>query len=161
MTDLTISIIDTSARPSTSPSAEVEKPPLPSKPLEPANPLAAGAMDHPLDAYVKGYPKIAARMSLIPETAMFRRFGALNARNLLYLQSDLAYIEKELEQLEWEDSKSNIGKRNRYAQNMRFLHTASVARDGGTKQRELVMRMRETLHQYSKLSRGWKSVKLY
>jgi hypothetical protein len=84
-------------------------------------------------AYVKGHPKIAARMSLTPETAMFRRFGAPNARNLFYLQSDLAYIEKELEQLEWEDNKSNEGKRNRYAQNMRFLNTVSMARDGGIK----------------------------
>jgi hypothetical protein len=150
MTDLTISALDSSVNSTTSPSAAAEKVPQLPKPVGPTAPPTANGVAHPLDAYVKGYPKIAARMSLIPETAMFRRFGALNALNLLYLQSDLAYIEKELEELECEDSKCNIGKRNRYAQNIRFLNTASIARDGGTKQRELVMRMRETLHQYSK-----------
>lgn len=50
-------------------------------------------------------------MSLIPETAMFRRFGALNARNLLYLQGDLARIEEELVKLEWSDSQSSHEKK--------------------------------------------------
>jgi hypothetical protein len=38
-----------------------------------------------LDEFVVGYPRMAARMGLIPETAMFRRFRTLNCRNMLYL----------------------------------------------------------------------------
>lgn len=82
----------------------LEKPPTPTSPIIEFPP-------HPLDAFVPGYPKIAARMSLIPETAMFRRFGALNARNLLYLQGDLARIEEELVKLEWSDSQSSHEKK--------------------------------------------------
>jgi hypothetical protein len=106
-------------------------------------PDAPVAPPHPLDDLVMGYPKIAGRMGLIPETAMFRRFGALNARNLLYLQSDLVHIENKLKSLEWEDSRST-GKREKYATDHYW-----IKRDGDVRQRELVMKMRDTLHQYS------------
>ncbi|KAH3943296.1 hypothetical protein HBH70_118080 [Parastagonospora nodorum] len=104
---------------------------------------------HQLDAFVPGYPKIAARMSLIPETAMFRRFGALNARNLLYLQGDLARIEEELVKLEWSDSQSDTGKKAYYASSSKLLGNASVLRDGDVRQRELVERMSDTLCRYN------------
>jgi hypothetical protein len=48
-------------------------------------------------------------MGLIPKTAKFRSFGRLNARNLLFLQNDLARIEKDLLKFEWEDSGSIEG----------------------------------------------------
>lgn len=102
-----------------------------------------------LDAFVKGYPKIAASMGLIHETAMFRRFGALNARNLLYLQNDLADIETALNKIEREASDSTAGKKRKYALDAYWLKTASPARDEDTEQRDLVLRMRDTLRQYS------------
>jgi hypothetical protein len=114
----------------------------PPKPFHPAD-------KRPIDDYVMGYPKIAAQMGLIPETAMFRRFGALNARNLLYLQCDLASIEEKLFKLEWNDHKSSTGKKSRYAVDAFWLDNATAVRDGDTKQRDLILRMRETLHQYS------------
>jgi len=117
-----------------------EKPPLEVAPAYPP---------HPLDAFVPGYPKIAARMSLLPETGMFRRFGALNIRNLLYLQGDLARIEEDLVKLEREDSQSATGKKQYYAHSSKLLGNASVLRDGDVKQRELVEKMRDTLHLYS------------
>jgi hypothetical protein len=120
---------------------------------EPA-PVVPSLPKHPLDDYVMGYPKIATRMGLIPETAMFRRFGALNARNLLYLQNDLAQMEEELLELELEreDNESATGEKGKYALNAYWLGTASVSRDGDTKQRDLVLKMRDVLHQYSMCS---------
>jgi hypothetical protein len=47
----------------------------------------------PLADLVQGYPKLAGRMALDPDMQMFCSFGALNMRNLLYLQNDLVYIE--------------------------------------------------------------------
>jgi hypothetical protein len=88
---------------------------------------------HPLDEFVMGYPRMAARMGLIPETAMFRRFGALNCRNILYLQNELCQLECDLQKLEWADSASTTG----------------MKRDGDAKQRDLVMRLRTTLREYS------------
>jgi hypothetical protein len=43
---------------------------------------------------VNGYPKLARHMGASPEIAIFRRFGALNAQNLLYLQAELVHLEK-------------------------------------------------------------------
>ncbi|KAK8199122.1 uncharacterized protein BKA78DRAFT_290817 [Phyllosticta capitalensis] len=43
-----------------------------------------------------GYPKLAQRMGLKPETAIFRRFAFLNKLNILYLQAELAELEKQL-----------------------------------------------------------------
>ncbi|KAH4116562.1 hypothetical protein HBH47_166270 [Parastagonospora nodorum] len=117
-----------------------EKPPLA---------VAPACPPHPLGAFVPGYPKIAARMSLLPETGMFRRFGALNARNLLYLQGDLARIEEDLVKLEWEDSQSAKGEKQYYSHSSKLLGNASVLRDGDVKQRELVEKMRDTLHLYN------------
>lgn len=42
------------------------------------------------------YPRLSEFMGLWPEMAIFRRFGALNAQNLLFLQAELAHLEREL-----------------------------------------------------------------
>jgi len=63
--------------------------PPPSKPTPaPASPAS------PLHDLIPGYPKLAGRMEIMPEIAMFRSFGALNARSLLYYQSELAHLEE-------------------------------------------------------------------
>lgn len=87
---------------------------------------------------------------------MFRRFGALNARNLLYLQNDLVMLEQELKLVEAEDSKSNEGKKERYSWNSYWLSNSDESindqlRDGDTRQRDLVLRMRSLLAEYSTL----------
>lgn len=43
-----------------------------------------------------GYEKVAHLMSTHPETAIFKRFGFLDASNTLYLQAELIYLEREL-----------------------------------------------------------------
>jgi len=103
----------------------------------------------PFDDHVMGYPKMAARMGLIPETAMFRRFGGLNARNLLYFQCELAEIEDELKELDWENHKSTAGKKNMYARDYYWLEAATAKRDGDVRQIGLVLKMREMLKEYS------------
>jgi len=167
MTDLAISSSDAKA------AAAAAKPPsapaLPEKPTPtattnvPTNPagLDPNTLEHPLDAYVKGYPKIAHRMGLVPETAMFRRFGALNARNLLYLQQELAVIEKKLIKQEWDDNQSQGSKKCKYAIDARWLHSATSARDGDTKQKDLILEMRNLLNQYSEsMHHVWPTGKL-
>ncbi|OJI88570.1 hypothetical protein ASPTUDRAFT_135162 [Aspergillus tubingensis CBS 134.48] len=54
----------------------------------------------------KGYDKLAALMSRDPGSSIYRRFSKLNAKNLLYLQAEVAYIENELRTIIVEDSKS-------------------------------------------------------
>ena len=102
----------------------------------------------PLHDLVIGYPKLAGRMSVVPQTAAFRRFGALNTRNLLYLQSELTDLERDLKEAEREDSLSDKGRKKRYAVDHRWLIRSH--RDGDTKQLDLFNKIRAKLKEYSK-----------
>jgi len=68
-----------------------------------------------LKELVVGYPKLAEKMKIYPTVAIFRRFNALNARNLLYIQSELSHYENELKKLELLDSQSDVGLRDLFA----------------------------------------------
>ena len=45
---------------------------------------------------MEGYSKLASLIGAYPDTLIFRRFGALSAQNLLYLQAELVHLEHEL-----------------------------------------------------------------
>lgn len=96
--------------------------------------------------FVIGYPRLAARMSFNPETAAFRRFDALNMRNLLYPQAELVNMEKDLHDLETRDKASTHVNKSRYATNYTFLEFSDD--DGNTDQLDLVMRIRSKLEEY-------------
>jgi hypothetical protein len=70
-----------------------------------------------------GYPQIATFMAHNPEMLMVRRFRGLNARNLLYLQAELVYIEKSLLECEKEDAKVKEKKdpRSHYSRDYEWL----------------------------------------
>lgn len=46
---------------------------------------------------VNGYSKLASLMGAYPGTLIFRRFGAISAQNLLYLQAELVHLEHEFQ----------------------------------------------------------------
>lgn len=100
-----------------------------------------------LQGYVKGYPKLAARMEILPELTIFRRFGALNAQNLLYMQAELAHLEKKLKERQRDDSDNPSGKISRYATNWFWLN-ASEGTDDDV-QLKLILRIRAVLKEYS------------
>ncbi|KAF2119410.1 hypothetical protein BDV96DRAFT_610437 [Lophiotrema nucula] len=106
--------------------------------------------DHPggpLHDLVIGYPRLAGHMGAIPQTACFRRFGALNTRNLLYLQCELMFLEDKLKEAEKEDSLNDKGKKKRYAVNHLWLLRSD--RDGDTTQLDLVREIRAKLKEYN------------
>jgi hypothetical protein len=109
------------------------------------------ASRNPLANKVRGYPKLAGQIGLRPELSIFRRFGALNAENLLYLQAELVLLEKALDEQQHIDDASNNLRRSKYALNWYQLKNSE--RNGNTEQLELVYRIRETLKQYSKSTR--------
>src|SRR3954467_14336790 len=45
----------------------------------------------PLGNHVIGYPRLACQMEIQPETTIFKRFVALNSKNLLYLQAEISF----------------------------------------------------------------------
>jgi hypothetical protein len=67
--------------------------------------------DHrkPWTRYPMGYPRFAAFIANDEDrsTTIFRRFQRLSARNLLYLESELAYLEAEQDRLDQESRKSH------------------------------------------------------
>ena len=61
------------------------------------------APSHP--ARLEGYPSFAQFIATDSDAAIYRKYGHLSARNLLYLQSELHELEAQLQQLDTEDAK--------------------------------------------------------
>jgi hypothetical protein len=106
----------------------------------------------PFSGIVVGYPKLAAKLEVLPEAAIFRRFGALNAQNLLYYQAELAFLELELRAQQKQDSESQNGQGASYATNWQWLKHSKT--DGDGRQLDLVMQIRDLLKQYSEFKRA-------
>lgn len=102
----------------------------------------------PWKEYPGGYPMIAERIALKPQTAIYRRFDALNARHLLYLQAELSIMEKKLHDVEEEDHVKNLG----YAINYQRLLERDDGR--GNIQLSLVKAMHKKLNEYSEWLTG-------
>lgn len=109
------------------------------------------ASGDPLADRVKGYPKLAGQIELRPETAIFRRFGALNAQNILYLQAELVLLENELRDQQRADCLSGHPRKSKYAESWYQLRTCQERDDGDVRQLDLILRIRETLRLYSML----------
>jgi hypothetical protein len=101
----------------------------------------------PFPDSVVGYPKLAAKFGVLPEAAIYRRFGALNAQNLLYYQAELTYLERKLQAQQQRDNNDQKGHGASYAINWYWLRQSKT--DGDGRQYELVMQIREVLKQYS------------
>jgi len=86
-------------------------------------------------------------MELRPELAIFRRFGALNAENILYFQAELVSLEQSLRKQQKADSESGHERRSKYALN--WYQLSSSGDHGDTTQLDLVLRIRQTLKDYS------------
>ena len=102
----------------------------------------------PLQSLIPGYPKLSERMGIVPEMAVFRRFGTLNAQMLLYMQSELIHLEEELRELELEDSRSKQPYKSKYSRDYFFLYNPTTK--GDDKQLRLVLEIKAKLKEYSK-----------
>lgn len=105
------------------------------------------AATDPFSDSVIGYPKLAAKFGVLPEAAIYRRFGALNAQDLLYYQAELTYLEQKLQEQQQQDNNDPKGHGASYAINWYWLKHSKT--DGDGRQYELVMQIRELLKQYS------------
>jgi len=127
-------------------SADVESPPAPAPAPAPTGSTETRKKG-PLDELVTGYPKLAGHMEIEPEATIFRRFGGLNARNLLYMQSDLCSLEKKLIKREQEDNRSRDSKSKDYALDWYWLSQSRIEED--REQIDLVLEMRRLLKEFS------------
>ncbi|KAH8702836.1 hypothetical protein GQ44DRAFT_732716 [Phaeosphaeriaceae sp. PMI808] len=105
------------------------------------------ASQDPFSSIVVGYPKLAAKFEIQPEVAIYRRFGALNAQNLLYFQAELTDLEEKIREKQVQDSNNDKGGKPCYATNWFCLSDSE--NDGDTEQLDLVMKIREVLKGYN------------
>jgi hypothetical protein len=96
---------------------------------------------------IHGYPQFARFIGTKKGYAIFRRFAALNARNLLYLQVELLELEDELDKIEEANSKDEDLRLIQFS----TLHLRAYDDDHkGGQQYKIVMLLREKLKQYSR-----------
>jgi hypothetical protein len=100
-----------------------------------------------------GWPQVAQVMALTPGFEAFQAFKDLNLKSLLYYQAELVTLRKDLNTVEWQDlRKEDSDYSNKFAEDLGYLFSARKRKDGGVgvqQQWGLVMRLRETLKEYS------------
>lgn len=112
--------------------------------------MPASAADAEQDMVV-GYPKLAGLMGRLPQLGIFRRFGALNAQNLLYLQAELTKLAFELRQQEKADAQEEKYDRKKFRLNWQVLSESADSDDfEATEQYNLFLKIRPKLKEYSK-----------
>ncbi|OAL45423.1 hypothetical protein IQ07DRAFT_624468 [Pyrenochaeta sp. DS3sAY3a] len=104
------------------------------------------ASQDPFPHIVIGYPKLAAKIEILPEVAIYRRFGALNAQNLLYFQAQLTDLEEKIRDQQLFDHNSSTGEKSQYAKN--WFKLSDSENDGDTDQLDLVLKIRGLLKEY-------------
>ena len=93
------------------------------------------------------YTRLAALIGAHQEMASFRRFAALNAKNLLYMQAELVHLEAELKDIEHNDRYSGQGEKKFFEFSLITLKDSS-----GTEndlQWRKVLEIRNKLKEYS------------
>jgi hypothetical protein len=101
-----------------------------------------------VERYPKGYPRISAFIDSDSDTALFRRFGVLHARSLLYKQVELTELEAQLDKLDKEDA----GKPGAEPDRWKLGHSISL-KDGhmNEKRRDLMKKIDEKLEEYGEV----------
>jgi hypothetical protein len=102
---------------------------------------------------MKGYSKLGLLMGDFPESAILRRFSALSAQNLLYLQAELRSLEFDLRRYAEMDDESAHPDRKVYSLDWLALkescdETTEEGNDGS--QWEYMLEIRMKLEEYRK-----------
>ncbi len=96
------------------------------------------------------YPRLSEFMGLWPEVAIFRRFGALNAQNLLFLQAEIAHLERELKNIRERDDRRE-DERGLLAQRSWFELSQATEDGEMCSQWAIIQEIRSKLSEYSKM----------
>jgi hypothetical protein len=95
------------------------------------------------------YPQLAKHMSDHPDSAVFRRYGALNFRNLLYYQAELDQLEEKLEEVERLNHELCESGRGRDFASKWYWLGGGGSDEHSKVQLALVLEIREVVRQYS------------
>jgi uncharacterized Tic20 family protein len=98
---------------------------------------------------MEGYAHIADQSSRHPELGIYRRFGALNAQSLLYLQAEIHELEADLRAYAAEDAtQPKDTARSKYA---RSWHKLAYSHSEDRRQWQTMLEIREKLKEYNDL----------
>jgi len=103
------------------------------------------------------YPKLSDFMGSWPDVAIFRRFGSLNAQNLLFLQAEISHLERELQIIrereeKSEDEKGILAQRN-------WFELSQATEDGDPcAQWAVIQDIREKLKEYNEFLLQYKEI---
>ncbi|KAK0721753.1 hypothetical protein B0T26DRAFT_673541 [Lasiosphaeria miniovina] len=100
-------------------------------------------------SHAAGYARLASLMGVHPETAILRRFGSLNALNLLYLQAELTDLENAPQKEAKTDAGSGHFDRTLYSRDWQSLAESATKQNGSPRRWELVLQVREKLNEYN------------
>ena len=98
------------------------------------------------------YDKVAELFADDPSLAMVRRFGELNALNLLYLLAELVELERDLKRFTKEDQLNSDTERREYRHSWYAFSTHQVdssAKDENCRQWRTMIKIRHALRLYS------------
>lgn len=102
-----------------------------------------------VDGSMEGYAHIADQSSRHPELGIYRRFGALNAQNLLYLQAEIHELEADLRAYAEEDAaQTKDTARSKYS---RSWHKLANSDSEDRRQWSTMCAIREKLKEYNDL----------
>jgi hypothetical protein len=101
--------------------------------------------------HVIGYPSLASFIASDKDksTVIYRRFDRLSARNILYLQSELADLEARQDAYDKEDVKGSMADKQ-CARNWNDFKKRSETDERQKARMELVKEIRQTMKEYSK-----------
>ena len=100
---------------------------------------------------VPGYPQLASHIAEMSELGIYSRFGALNARNILYYQAELAHLEIELLKTEKADyDRSAIDPQLKDCASDWYWLGGDYRDTTKEKQLKIFQRIREIIPKYSK-----------
>ncbi|KAI1457862.1 hypothetical protein F4805DRAFT_467143 [Annulohypoxylon moriforme] len=96
-----------------------------------------------------GYSRLASLMGAHPEIATFRRFGALNALNLLYMQAELINLENNLDKQAKNDAESGHFERSIYHRDWQTLSESTTTEGGNPTQWHTMLQIKDKLRDYN------------
>jgi Family of unknown function (DUF6594) len=110
--------------------------------------LLEGSVLIPPVVYIhpRGYPRIASFTNSDSDSSLFRRFGDLYARTLLYKQAELTELEEKLAKIDRDDSESK-------GSEWKVSYSIHV-KDGRKNEvrRDLMVEIKEKLKEYGKMA---------
>ena len=95
---------------------------------------------------MEGYSRLASLMGAYPENLIFRRFDAVSAQNILYLQAELVQLEHDFRECALANERSSDEFRRTVFANDWF--PLAHANNGTERQWQLMLQIRHKLKEY-------------